>query len=129
MQAKGEAAEARSWLFRAIAECQEAREPYYAAAMMAYREKNWPLTYAMVKRALSIAQPSGSYLTDPACWSAAFYDLGSIAAYHMGLLEEARALAIEACGKAPQDKRLGANLDFFAAKLAERAKEQEHGAL
>lgn len=128
-QAKGEAAEARSWLFRAIAECQEVREPYHATALMAYREQNWPLVYAMVKRALSIAQPSGSYLTEPACWGAAFYDLGSIAAYRLGLTEEARAFALEACGKSPGDERLGANLAFFAAKLAEHVKEQQHGAL
>ena len=128
-QAKGDAAEARSWLFRAIAECQEVREPYHAMALLAYGEQNWPLLYAMVKKALSIAQPSGSYLTETASWGADFHDLGSIAAHHLGLPEEAHAFALEACGKAPGDKRLGENLDFFAAILAERAEGTEHGAL
>jgi glycosyltransferase involved in cell wall biosynthesis len=127
--ARGDAAEARSWLFRAIAECQEVREPYHAMALTANRERNWPLLYAMVKKALSIEQPSGSYLTEPACWGAGFYDLGSIAAYHLGLLEEAYAYALLACGKAPGDNRLAANLNFFAERLVERAKGQEHGTL
>ena len=125
--AMGDIAEARSWLFRAIAECQEVREPYYTMALLAYDEQNWPLTYAMVRKALSIVQPSGSYLSDPACWGAALYDLGAIAAYHLGLLDEAYAHAVAACGKAPGDSRLTANLDFFAAVLAERAKGREHG--
>ncbi len=127
--AMGDVAEARSWIFRAIAECQEVREPYYAAALMAYSEQNWPMTYAMVKKALSIRQSSGSYLLEPACWGAPLYDLGAIAAYHLGLLEEAYTHALAACGMAPGDGRLRENLDFFAGKLSERAKGQEHGAL
>lgn len=36
---KGNMKEARSWLFRALAECPDAREPYLALVKSAYKEK------------------------------------------------------------------------------------------
>jgi len=122
---KGQRAEARSWLFRAIAECQHAREPYHAMAKLAYGEENWPLVYAMARKALSIPRSSGSYLVEPQCWGPALYDYGAIAAYRLGILEEACALAAEACAQDPGNGRLAANLAFFRAAQAERGKEPQ----
>jgi glycosyltransferase involved in cell wall biosynthesis len=119
-QAKGQNAEARSWLFRAIAECQGVREPFLALVKLAHGEENWPLAYAMIKKALAIPQPNGSYLGDPECWGAAFYDYGAIAAFHLGLVGEAFANAFEACARSPGDERLAANLEFFRKALSER---------
>lgn len=45
---KGNLKEARLWLFRALAECPDVREPYLALVKSGYKEKNWPLVYAMV---------------------------------------------------------------------------------
>ncbi len=120
--AEGDWAQARGWLFRAIAECQDAREPYCAMADLAYKEQNWPLLYAMVKKGLSILRHSGSYLVEPASWGAALYDYGAIAAYQMGLSQEAYAYAFEACERSPGDLRLHANLEFLAARLTELAR-------
>lgn len=116
--ALGRKAEAVSWLFRAVAECQGVREPYLALVKFAYGERNWPLVYAMAQKALSIPQSSGSYLADPECWGAALYDYGAVAAYELGLYEEAYALGREACAREPGDERLAGNLRF----IAERAK-------
>jgi len=66
---------------------------------------------------------------EPAGWGAAFFDLGAIAAFRLGLMEEAYAFALAACQQEPGDIRLAENLDFIAKELEERAKGREHGTL
>ncbi len=121
-EAKGDGLEARSWLFRAVAESQDLREPYLAMAAFAYREENWPLMYAMVKKGLSVTLRSGSYLAEPVCWGVAFYDYGAVAAFRMGLLEEARSSAAEACAREPGNARLRSNLSLIDRQLQDEAK-------
>jgi tetratricopeptide (TPR) repeat protein len=116
-QELGRMEEAMSWLFRAVAECQGVREPYLALVKFAYGERNWPLVYAMVHKALSIPRSSGSYLADPECWSTALYDYGAVAAYELGLYAKAYALALEACAREPGDERLRENLRFIAERI------------
>lgn len=116
-EAKGDLSEARAWIFRAIAECPDVREPYLHAAKLGYREENWPLVFAMVKRALTVTAPSGSYLSDPESWGEALYDYGAISAYRLGLYEEAREYALKAHTMNPEDKRLELNLRLIEEKL------------
>lgn len=115
--AKGRLGEARKWLFRALAECQHTREPYLALATLGYREENWPLVYAMAKKGLAIEHRGGSYLVEPACWGAALYDYGAIAAYHLALYEEARTLAKRAIELENENDRLKSNLAFIEEKI------------
>lgn len=117
----GDRQEAKAELFRAIAEYPTVREPYLAMAMLGYEEGNWPLVYAMVKKGLEITRPSGSYLTEPEAWGAALYDYGAIAAWQLGLLDEAVDLARAACREDGGNERLKRNLAFLEARAAERA--------
>lgn len=120
-EAKGDLSAGRSWLFRAVAECPHLREPYLRLARSAYRTSDWPLVYAMVKKALSITQTSGSYLAEPEVWGPALYDLGAISAFRLGLLTEAKACAVKACELSSADPRLKANLESIENALAQRA--------
>ena len=112
-QAKGDRTEAFTWLMRAVAECPDTREPYLALVEFGYREQNWPLVYAMVKKGLGVEHPSGSYLVEAKSWGAALDDYGAISAHHLGLQDEALAHARRACELAGNDQRLKANLAFF----------------
>lgn len=116
--ALGNAQEAKSWLYRAVAECPGVREPYIALAWLGYRKKNWPLVYTFANQALKINEPSGSYLTEPDCWGATPYDLGAIAAYHLGMLDKSKALAEEAVKLDPDNERLKNNLWLIEQKLS-----------
>ena len=98
--------EAKSWLFRVLGECPEIRGPYLSLAQFGYREKNWPLVNAMVKKGLSITHRGSSYLVEPAGWGFALYDYGALSAYNLGLYKKARYYALAAYRLNPTDKRL-----------------------
>lgn len=115
--------EAKKWLYQAVAECSEVREPYLALAKIAYLEKNWPMVYAMVVNALKITKSSGSYLVEPESWGFSLYDYGAIAAYQLGLYEEAKELAEQALSMQPDDARLQTNL----AMITQKCGVKEHG--
>jgi tetratricopeptide (TPR) repeat protein len=126
---KGNVKEETAWLFRAIAECPEVREPYLSLAKTGYRQQAWPLVYAMVEKALSLTWRSESYLVEPESWGAAPYDYGALSAYYLGLYQKARNFAAKACEINPSDERLKANLILFEQKLKElQGKGISHGA-
>lgn len=116
-ESRGNFKEAEAWLFRALAECPDVREPYLAFAKLGYWEENWPLVYVMVQRGLAITQKSGSYLMEPESWGDALYDFGAIAAYRLGLYEQADKYAMEACKINPENKRLESNLKLIEEKV------------
>lgn len=114
--AKENDVEAKNWLYRAIAECPNVREPYYEMAKLGYRTENWPLTYAMAHSGLAITKPSGSYLVDADAWGAGLYDYGAISAYQLGMYDQALEYALQACVLSPNDQRLKNNLIFIQRK-------------
>lgn len=116
-EALGDRKEAQRWLYRALAECPEVREPYLSLVRFGYQERNWPLVYAMVIKGLSITQRGGSYLVQPESWGPALYDNGAIAAYRMGLFQESYEYALKACALEPSNARLKNNLALIGQKL------------
>jgi tetratricopeptide (TPR) repeat protein len=70
----------------------------------------WAESYAAAKSALQITDKALVYTMDPSVWTEKPWDLASIAAWNLGLKEE----AIELCKKAlefnPTDSRLIKNL-------------------
>lgn len=115
-QEKEDWQQAKSWLYRAVAECPRVREPYLALAQLGDQQADWLMVYAMVQKGLSITKSSGSYLVQPECWGAALYDYGAIGAYWMGLYDEAKAYALRACEMEPDDERLQSNLALIMRK-------------
>lgn len=126
-EAKGNLAEAKSWLFRAVAECPRVREPYLSLARLGYREENWLLAYAMVQKGLAVTQKTGSYLVEPESWGGALYDLGAISAYRLGLYKESRKYAGKALQMNQGNERLRGNLKLIEARISELAGGKDQG--
>lgn len=122
---KGDHSNAKSWLFRAIAECPTIREPYLQFARIGYLENDWPLVYFMVTKGLNITQKSGSYLLEPEAWGYALYDYGAISCYHLGLYQTSLEYARKACTMQPNDPRLKRNLELIQQKAAESTVSKE----
>lgn len=120
----GNKSEAKSWLFRALAECPTVREPYLALARKAYMEESWPLCFAMSEKGLIIDKNTGSYLVEPESWGSALYDFGAISAYRLEMYEKSRELAIKALEMNPDNERLKNNLLIIEEKVK---KEPEEG--
>jgi glycosyltransferase involved in cell wall biosynthesis len=94
----------------AVAEAPNTREPWVELATLAYRTSNWTECYSSAKSALNIRDKALVYTMDPTVWTERPYDLGSIAAWNLGLKEEARELVKKALEFAPNDTRLQNNL-------------------
>lgn len=110
---------ARSWLYKAIAECQNVREPYIHMARLGYSEDNWPLVFLMITQALKIDNKSGSYLLEPESWGYEPYDLGAISAYKLELYELSCEYAKKALELSPNNIRLKNNLELIELKISE----------
>lgn len=117
-EAIGNMEEAKSWLFRAIAECPGIREPYLKMAKLGYSESNWPLTYAMATKGLEITKRSDSYLTEPESWGYALYILKAISSYCLGLHEESREYLDAALSASGSNEGLKIKLRLAASMLA-----------
>ncbi|MGC6172931.1 tetratricopeptide repeat-containing glycosyltransferase [Lacrimispora sp. 38-1] len=122
---KGNKEQELAWLYRALAECPEVREPYHALAKFGYLESNWPLCFAMAQKGLQIKVSTGSYLVDAASWGYALYDYAAISAYQMGMYETAKDYAVQALKTDPENKRLQSNLTLIQQKSREQAAEGE----
>lgn len=113
----GDAQQAYGWYFRAIAQAPGLRDPYAEFAMTAYRMKNWPLLYYLVKEAQKITEKSKVYVNMGYSWNERFDDLGAVCCYRLGLYEEALKHAQKAREINPGDKRLEENYRMIEKKL------------
>lgn len=102
--------ESLKWYRLACAEAPDTREPWCELATITYRLNMWPESYGSALSALNIKDKQAVYTMDPSVWSEKPYDYASIAAWRLGLKEQ----AIEFCKKAlefnPTDTRLLTNL-------------------
>jgi len=103
--------DALKWYRLAVAEAPNTRETWVDLSMFCYRNSMWIESYSAAKSALAITNKELVYTMDPLVWGEKPWDLGSIAAWHLGLKEE----AVELCKKAlefnPTDTRLIRNLE------------------
>jgi len=116
-QSKGDLHEARIWLYKAVAECSNIREPYLQMARLGYVQNDWALVYLMVDEALKITEKTGSYLVELEAWGYILYDLGAICCYRLGLYEKSYEYAVKACEIEPNNERLKKNLELIKVKL------------
>jgi len=107
----GNIVEAEKWYRLATAEDPHTREPWVELAMISYMRQDWMQCYFAASKALEIKDKALVYTMDPTVWTERPYDLASIAAWHLGLKDQ----AIELCKKAlefnPTDIRLLRNLE------------------
>lgn len=116
--------QAKSWLFRAVAECPHIREPWLELAKLGYIEDDWELCLFAAKRGLEITKSSNSYLVEPISWGFSLDDLAAIAYYRLGLYKEALPHAESACRLEPDDERLARNLELIRERLKVGSKDE-----
>lgn len=114
-EAKGNYWESMAWARRAVAEAPNTRETWVRLAELCYRHHHWQECYNACLQALAIKDKALVYTMDPTVWTEKPHDYASIAAWNLGLKNE----AIEQCKKAlefaPEDSRLKANLAMMEA--------------
>lgn len=98
------------WYLRACAEAPERREPWNDISFMYYEQGNWSASYATALRCLSIENKPMEYLCEPEAWGSQPSDLASVAAWNMGLKNEAIKHAGDAIKIDPKESRIRANL-------------------
>ena len=106
---KGNFYDALKWARLAVAEAPNTREPWVELSLICYRLQMWAESYAAAKSALEIKDKALVYTMDPSVWTEKPWDLASIAAWNLGLKDEARYLLHEAIKLAPDDERLRNN--------------------
>lgn len=117
---KKDIANTKIWLFKAVGECSTTREPWLEMAKFGYSQKDWPLTFFAVEMGLNIKECTNSYLVDSSAWGYAFYDLGAISCYYLGMFEKALIYADKALEILPEDERIKQNFELIRAKCNSR---------
>jgi glycosyltransferase involved in cell wall biosynthesis len=103
--------QALKWYRLAVAECSWTREPWVDLSMITYRHGLWSECYSAALSALMIKDKQAVYTMDPSVWTEKPYDLASIAAWNLGLKEQAVDLCKKALEFNPKDPRLLSNLE------------------
>lgn len=113
-EGRGLFAEAEGWYQKAAAEAPFTREPWCALALLYYRQAKWAESFAAATRALGITVREWVYTVDPECWKAMPHDLASIAAWNLGMKEEAIRHTKAALEIEPENARIANNLKLMS---------------
>ena len=101
------------WYRKGVAEDPKVRETWIALASATQRKNLWSESFGAAMSALAITEPNYSYTASPDSFSAKPYDLAAIAAYYLGLKEEALKHGLKAVELEPSNERLIKNLKFY----------------
>lgn len=110
----GESLQALQWARRATAEAPDTREPWCELSMLCYRAHRWAECFGAALTALSITDRAKVYTVDPAVWGAQPHDFAAIAAWNLGLRDQAKRHGADALALSPNDERLRNNCTFYA---------------
>lgn len=94
------------------------REPWCEIAKLTYRRQKWAECYGAAMTALSITNREWVYTVDPEVWGALPHDYASIAAWWLGLKDQAIEHAKLAVSFKPNDERLRNNLELMTKAQA-----------
>lgn len=119
----GDNRQAMEWFEKACKEAPETREPWCDKAALAYRLEDWEVSYGAAVGALGVTDKKPVYTIDPSCWAWQPHDWASIAAYRLGLYDEAIMHAENALSFEPENERLQSNLEF--CRNAQKSAENE----
>lgn len=115
----GDGINAMAWFRRACAEAPYTREPWVDLALACYCRSMWAESYAAARNALAITHRELVYTCDPEVWGAKPHDLLAIAAYNLGLYNEAAEHGAMALKHEPENERFKNNLEWYVKKLAQ----------
>jgi tetratricopeptide (TPR) repeat protein len=105
--------EAIKWARLAVAESHDTREPWLDLSVLCYKQKNWLESYSAAMNALAITHKREVYTAEPSSWKEKPYDYASIAAWNLGLKDQALTLCKQALEFNPSDKRLLKNMELI----------------
>ena len=108
-EALNDLASAHYWHRQACAEMPSAREPWTYLALFCMKRELWAECYSAISYALSIENRELLYTSDPKCWAGFPHDIASVAAWNLGLKEEAILHINKALQYDPHEPRLVAN--------------------
>lgn len=97
-----------------VIEAPNTREPWCEIAKLTYAQHKWSECYGAAMSALAIEHREWVYTVDPEVWGAMPHDFAAIAAWNLGMREEAIRQGSLAVEKAPHDERLQNNLTFYS---------------
>jgi glycosyltransferase involved in cell wall biosynthesis len=107
------------WLERARAEAPHRREIWNDLAEELHTLGDWPNLFWACINGIERTRRTGTYLDDLACWGPRLFDLGSIAAWHLNVIDRAVEWGRRALDLAAGDERLKTNLDFYIQRQGE----------
>jgi len=101
------------WLKKAVREAPDRREAYVDLAGVYYQTQAWSSCLDVAENALDIVEKPLEYLCEEYAWGYAPYDYAALAAYNLGMTEEALEYGMKAVELNPTDERLQRNLMFY----------------
>ena len=101
------------WYRRGVAEDPSVRETWIALSTAASKKKLWAESYSAALNALAITEQQFVYTMSPDSFTAKPYDLAAIAAYYLGLKQEAIKYGEKATELEPSNERLIKNLEYY----------------
>ncbi len=101
------------WLRVAVRIAPNRRESWLDLAASAYREQRWGECFDAARRGLAVTDRSGDYLTTKAGWGFELDDFAGIAAWNLGLRNEALAHGRKALLLNPYEQRLADNVAMY----------------
>jgi tetratricopeptide (TPR) repeat protein len=114
--AKCDRVNAISYLKQAVSEDPDRREQRVELMQEYYATEYWNGVFVNAKKVLTeLTEKPLDYFVEGFAWGALPYDLGALAAYHLGDKELAREWGTKAVELSPDDERLQRNLQFYQA--------------
>ena len=110
---KGEKAEARRWLWRAVGEAPHLREPWLELAWQLYEAEEWDGVVYLCRAALAIRERPQTYICEGWAWGSLPWDLLSIGLYRTGRRAEALEAARQALALEPDNARIRRNVELL----------------
>lgn len=115
--AKIRPAEAEFFLYQAVSEAPDRREPWTDLAFLYYARQDWAAVRGVCLMALRIETKPLDYLCEAEAWGATPHDLLALASHRLGDRMTAVRHGEIACRLAPDDVRLRANLRWYAGLM------------
>ena len=117
-EAQGRADMAELWLLRAAMEAPQYREAWVELGGLMYRLARWRSCVRYLSKALDIKDRALTYITEPAAWGAAPWDMLSIAWRQLGQQKYALNCARKAYELEP-DERIAKNIEIIEKEEVE----------
>ena len=104
-----------------VIEAPGTREPWCEIAKLTYQRHQWAECYGAAMTALAIEHREWVYTVDPEVWGAMPHDYASIAAFRLGMLEEALKQGKIALDKDPTNPRLADNVVLIQQEIEKKS--------